>query len=484
MPLIQFIYETLTEQHLPEVINLLTRTLSTRESLYSMMAIPEDEIRLLNEIGTRLILPEKLSMVAIDSKTKKVVGCIILCDWLTDLSSVFVFKNEEQREILTAMSTKIAEEITQWAEQEIGVIKPGEIAYGLMMAVDENYTRQKIGAVLLYKALCQLGNKGFKFTVGEVSSDYSSRYLQRLLHKNLITLHYNEITYAGKKPFANSYGKIDVTVIETPIGFTEEFANNLPLLRTLGLYNNNSPSSTTNKFATSTSNIVYEVLNSTHLAEAHALLAEAFYNRESFFKMTGLSQQEVSELIKKTLDIVMPQQLSLVAIDKTKNNKIVGCIVNCDFLTDLTPTYQTLDSHKKALMMTWDELIEKHVDIWCQRENIELKYGNVAHGLMSAVDETSTNQRIGSILFFKSFFHLGAQKYEYSIAEIISENTVKQSKHIMQEEICCIDYNEFEFNNTKPFKNYSGKSRLQIAPMPKMLENSNPDTPTFPRAKL
>ena len=457
-------YELLTENHLTEVTDLLAKTLHTRESLYSMLKIPLKEIYEMLEIGMKIALSEKLSFVAIDTLTKKIVGCIIFCDWLTDLSSVFVFKNPEHVSILAELNTVIADSINHWMKNNLKQEKKGQMAYGLMMAVDVDYTNKKVGEALVNRAMAHLHAKGFKYICGDITSSYADKYALKRKQTELLTIEYNNFVYheevsnnigssrVEKRPFVNVPGKLIVRVIEVSDVLTDK----------IGFYKN-IPSEKQNV-------INYLVLQTQHVPEVIELLIEAFSGQDSFYSAIQLSREELKTLFKKTIDIILPQELSLVAID-SKTNKVIACVIYSDVLTDFNSTYLFLEKRKQDLLIAWDNWVEAHLKNWAASEGVEIEKGKMVWGLVSAVNANYANQKIGTIIFLKAFHYLGATPYEYAIADLTSKYAVRQSSAIIQREICAINYKDFVFGGTKPFAESSEKLILQVAPLPKSFED-------------
>lgn len=151
---------------------------------------------------------QDLSLVAIDTTTNEMLGCLIACDYGTS----------DQGHTDVPSSLKPINALLQQLDDQYR--RTLEIVPGQHMLIDMAVVKPSAGGQGIYRSLReaahQLGREsGFKYVVGELSSAATQHLCtQRLGHKVCAEIAYASFDYQGQRPFATIKEPPSIMLVE------------------------------------------------------------------------------------------------------------------------------------------------------------------------------------------------------------------------------------------------------------------------------
>lgn len=189
--------ETMQENHLAQAIACINENFVQGDPVARALSLTKADCLLHDTIVIEHVLPEQVSMVALDDASNQLLGCLIAKDFCTPFP-----------EDLPALCPKMAPvfALIERLESEYvrhNVIRPGEICYGLMAAVQQDANKQGIFTALSQAALQQAKRRGFRKTLCVAAHAASQHVLltkcgQRVAGK----VDFHSFSYQGKRVLA------------------------------------------------------------------------------------------------------------------------------------------------------------------------------------------------------------------------------------------------------------------------------------------
>ena len=185
----------LTPSHQQATFDLVTEVFVNASTLHKALDINLEEYRPYLQISYDDMASSGLSVVAIDTKTEEVIGCLIGCDFYDHINS----KSTAPLKFapLSALSTALCQ---NFIEQR----KPNarEIAYLDMAAIAPTYLGQGIYQEMRRFAHANAKKLGFQSVIGELSSAATQHFvMEKLGHIKRAEVSFERFDNNGAKPF-------------------------------------------------------------------------------------------------------------------------------------------------------------------------------------------------------------------------------------------------------------------------------------------
>jgi len=178
--------------------------------------------------------------------------------------------------------------------------------------------------------------------------------------------------------------------------------------------------------------------------EAFSLACEVFVEASVLHTTMNVSLEEYRDYMDSSFETMRNQDLSLVATD-TKNNKLVGCLVACDYLTQGLSLAITPDRLKpvNALLSSLDDMYRKHR---------QLPVGQYMLVDMAVVSPNARRRGIYSML--RETAHRIGREAGFSrvVGELSSAATQQLCVNRFKHKVCAeIEYSSFKYKGQYPF---------------------------------
>jgi len=187
----------MTNDYAPQAFTLACEVFVEASVLHTAVGISVEEYQRYMDASFKAMISQGLSLVAVDTDTNKVIGCLIACDYLT------------QGQATTTVPKKLKPVNAILANLDNLYRKNQRLQAGDCMLVDMAVVTpdaRKLGIYSeLRKAAHRLGREaGFTRVVGELSSAATQRLcVDRLNHKVCAEIEYASFEYEGQTPFSS-----------------------------------------------------------------------------------------------------------------------------------------------------------------------------------------------------------------------------------------------------------------------------------------
>lgn len=192
-------YQVLDKDHLEETIDVVTQHFIKEEYLTRESKLTYSEFGKFVRAYCELDLSQKLSLIALDKNTKKVIGFSISedpqlpeavnpNDYLSlspNFEPFFAVLNELHHQCLKTE------------------FKQGECYHLFLLGVLPEYQGKKIGKTLLKLSGEYAKSKDFKYVLVEATSPITKPLCEKLEYKNLGNITYKDFVLNNKKPFSH-----------------------------------------------------------------------------------------------------------------------------------------------------------------------------------------------------------------------------------------------------------------------------------------
>jgi hypothetical protein len=176
----------------------LSAVFATRSTLHKAIDIEIDVYREYLKASYQKAIDQGLSIVAIDESEKEICGVLIAKD--------IIVSNRTARSLhvkkllpITKLSQKLDE--IYFAQRHITA---GDAVLVDMAAVSKHHGGLDIYKDMRLKAHSMAAQQGFKFVIGQLSSQRTQNIvLSELGHRNCGEIVFSEFTYDGNRPFAS-----------------------------------------------------------------------------------------------------------------------------------------------------------------------------------------------------------------------------------------------------------------------------------------
>ena len=176
----------------------VSEVFATRSTLHRAINIEIDVYRDFLKASYQQAIDQDLSIVAVDESEKEICGVLIAKDIMVSDTTTQVLKAEKLLPI-TKLSQKLDE--IYFGQRQI--------TFGDAMLVDMAAVSQHHGGLDIYKdmrlkAHTMAAQKGFKFVIGQLSSQRTQKIvLSELGHRNCGEIAFSQFTCDGRHPFAS-----------------------------------------------------------------------------------------------------------------------------------------------------------------------------------------------------------------------------------------------------------------------------------------
>jgi len=199
-----------------------------------------------------------------------------------------------------------------------------------------------------------------------------------------------------------------------------------------------------------------ECLTSESSAEAFSLVCKVFVEASVLHTAMNISIEEYREYMASSFEVMRNQNISLIAKD-TRSDKLVGCLIACDYMTQ-TPVLTSIPDKLKPV----NAILKSLDDIY--RKNRQLEEGQCLLVDMAVVTPAARGQGIYRMLR-EAIHQLGREAgFSHVVGELSSAATqhlcVNRFKHKIRAEI---EYSSFKYRNQNPFLSIKNPSSIVLA---------------------
>ena len=171
---------------------------ATRSNLHRAINIEIDVYRDYLKASYQQAIDQGLSIVAVDESEKDICGVLIAKDIIASDKSTRVLQVKKLLPI-TKLSQKLDE--IYFAQRQITF---GDAVLVDMAAVSQHHGGLDIYRDMRLKAHTMAAQKGFKFVIGQLSSQRTQKIvLSELGHRNCGEIAFSQFTCDGRRPFAS-----------------------------------------------------------------------------------------------------------------------------------------------------------------------------------------------------------------------------------------------------------------------------------------
>ncbi len=205
--------------------------------------------------------------------------------------------------------------------------------------------------------------------------------------------------------------------------------------------------------------ISFEVLSEHTLADAARVIARAFAGFEPMAVASGISEQDVVDLIHLYAPQALQDGLTVVARDSA-SGRIAGAMLVDDFACDSPPLPPRLGLKFQSVWALLGELGERY------KGGATLAPGQILHFAMLAVDRDYSGKKIAPRLIHAAERIGLARGYRLGVAEATSAT----SQHIFRQcgfiERLASDYRRFTFQGEPVFAGIDGDTHTLLMEKP------------------
>lgn len=200
--------ERLTESNYKEAFELVTEIFATSSVLHNAVGLEVDVYRTHMHDWFKYVSEQNLSIVAIDTQSDTVVGCLLACDYASanQFSQATPDKLKSINAILAAL-----DDIYRTSRQ----IRPGECLLVDMAAVTASATGRGIYRALRERIHDMARAAGFRKVIGELSSTVTQQLcIKQFRHTVMAEIEYQSFRYNGVEPFASIQNPKSIILVE------------------------------------------------------------------------------------------------------------------------------------------------------------------------------------------------------------------------------------------------------------------------------
>ena len=188
-------FHPLTPTHQQAAFDLVTEVFVNASTLHKALNISLEEYRPYLKASYEDMASSGLSVVAIDTNTEKVIGCLIGCDFYDHIKNKSIALPKFAP--LSALSTALCQSFIEQRRPKLG-----EIAYLDMAAIAPAYLGQGIYQEMRRFAHANAKKLGFQSVIGELSSAATQHFvLKKLGHIKRAEVSFEHFEDNGTKPF-------------------------------------------------------------------------------------------------------------------------------------------------------------------------------------------------------------------------------------------------------------------------------------------
>ncbi|WP_146345186.1 hypothetical protein [Falsiphaeobacter marinintestinus] len=201
----------LTKDRMPEAFALATKVFIDASTLHRVLGVDVDIYREYLRAPFQQMIEQGLSVAAIDTATDKMVGCLILSDYVCQPSA-----DVARFPTFLPLSALAGELDQQYRAKR--TLAPGQAALVDMGAVSPDAGGSGIYQMLRSKAHKIAREKGFRWIIGELSSAATQHViLTRLGHKKMAEVRFDSFQINGRCPFRKITEPPSIILAEGPL---------------------------------------------------------------------------------------------------------------------------------------------------------------------------------------------------------------------------------------------------------------------------
>ena len=199
----KFRYEIFELKYLNEMANLVAQAFTFSDPMAIVQNFTIAEFADYVELLGRNIEEQKLTIVAKDKLTNKLVGAVIAADFISDSTL-----NPENSDELSIKFEPIVELLMSLEHQYTHnkQIKIGEYLHVYMLAVSPEYRGERIAQNLVRLCLENGVQRDFSNAVTEAANSISQHIFKKLDFMSRHEISYQEFTYQGEQIFSSIEG--------------------------------------------------------------------------------------------------------------------------------------------------------------------------------------------------------------------------------------------------------------------------------------
>ncbi len=188
--------KTLQEQHIEPAFEIAAKVFCSSSTIHRTLAVELNEYKNYLRPSFSDIAREGLSVCAIETVSNKILGCLMVTDFM---KYIYSFNNKSSNSLapIVAITENLCRKYTKKQRLHIG-----EFAFVDMGAVDQNFCGRGIYQAMRKYAHDLVKLNGFSYIVGELSS-LETQYviLRKFQHKKVAEIVFKDFVFDGTKPF-------------------------------------------------------------------------------------------------------------------------------------------------------------------------------------------------------------------------------------------------------------------------------------------
>lgn len=206
-------YEMLSEANLDGAVRCVSTVFTAEEPMSRHLGISPADFAVFARGYYQHLIPQQLSLVAVDEDRDQVIGVRISEDYAKIEEGLVIEGLTPKFNPLFALLDQLADYFRARRE-----VVPGKYAHMFMVAVAEGYTRRGIAPSMYRYFLEIVQSRGFSHAVTEPTGVISQHIL---LHKfgfrELFRIDYRDFVFDGSYPFSGLRGHQCAMLLEKPL---------------------------------------------------------------------------------------------------------------------------------------------------------------------------------------------------------------------------------------------------------------------------
>ncbi len=192
--------QTLSREHMQSTADLFIKTFCDHEPITKHLGIQYHEYEPFALSVIQKAVKDGLSVVAVDTKTNRVVACTIAED-MTDLFQPNLSLYPKMKPIF-ALIEELSLSFLQGK-----IFEKGKITHTWIAMVDKSYQGKGLSTEIDIACTNLAAKKGYKFTYAEFTNELSEKITHHYpVSKQINVILYNDFTLHGQKVFAGVKG--------------------------------------------------------------------------------------------------------------------------------------------------------------------------------------------------------------------------------------------------------------------------------------
>jgi len=198
-----------------------------------------------------------------------------------------------------------------------------------------------------------------------------------------------------------------------------------------------------------------QTLQNEHVKAAVDIFTKSFCDSEPMTKYLGIHYHDYEPFARDVILKAVKEGLSKVIVDK--QNRVIGCAIAEDMADPFVPHVAHYPKLQPIFALL-DELSKPFT------EGKKFVKGKVVHVWIAAVDQAHRGEGLSTEEDMACIENAARKGFDFAYAEFTNEISEKVSHHFkLAKPLNRIEYDDFVWNNNKPFKNLKGVAVAYVA---------------------